>query len=308
MPATHPWTLMIVLATASTLPAQPPASRSTDNNQRLSVQQTGETSGQSGSRETNAQTGRGLEVERGSIPRLFSQERSRSNSTGQNGQNQRSSGRRSRTAGSQTEFIRNALRFDTNSDKQLAANELANLFHVLASSQQASTSVTQPQRTSTTSTSTQSTTTTNSNVQADANFIQRDSVRQALILFLQLALQFDANGDGLLSQPELFNLASGLLANDLSLLNAATQSAGQRSTTTSTSRNSVQTTTTTANQNIRPGQTSRVPQSEKQRSSTRNRKIRGEGSQTSNRPDRDPRPDTESNNRPRPSGDRQNAQ
>ncbi len=44
-----------------------------------------------------------------------------------------------------------------------------------------------------------------------------------------MALQFDTNSDGLLSQPELYTLANALLSNNIELRNVATQPTRRRS-------------------------------------------------------------------------------
>lgn len=270
------WSLPLVLCSMSTLSAQGPDRQpgSDGDNQpsqpSQAPQQSPNNSGlqnsdaSSGPRNQNAarRNQAPLDVESGAIPELFSRDQDRLQGRGQSGQ-QSNRGNRRRSDGDRTgssrEFIQNALKFDANSDQQLAANELANLFHVLASSQrnqrhndghppqqghQGGQNL-QPARpvTQTTRTTTSSSTGTGTS-QADANFIQRQSVREALLLFLQLSLQFDTNGDGLLSQAELRGLATALLNNDMGLLNAATQSGGRRAT----QQNRTQTTTTTTSQ------------------------------------------------------------
>lgn len=307
------WTLIVVLAftLASTLCAQPPGNRPATNSpsgndatQRASSQPGRASSESGGGRSPNATTGRDdLTVERGSIPQMFSQDRGQNNSANGRGKNQQSTGRGNQTSGGQKAFIQNALRFDSNADRKLAANELANLFHVLASSQQLPTSITQPRQTTT------STTSTTTSVQADANFIQRDSVRQALVLFLQLALQFDANGDGLLSQPELYNLATSLLANDMGLLNAAARQSGQQSrTTTTTTQSSIQSTGRSANQNIRLGTTVFPPRTGQRTGKAHPKNSSGDDSRPSGRPDRNKNPNTETSNGPPAADSEQNAQ
>ncbi len=131
------------------------------------------------------------------------------------------------------EFSNNALRFDTNSDGQLAANELTNLFLVLASSLQLQqtnyyNNLYQRQNNQASAPSTTTTSVTHSTsgygqpfANVNQRFAQRQDMRQAAFLFLQMAMQFDSNGDGLLSQAELLQLAGALIANDMNLLIAA---------------------------------------------------------------------------------------
>ena len=138
------------------------------------------------------------------------------------------------------EFSNNALQFDANGDGQLAANELTNLFLVLASTLkqdqddfynnmngsgrpqngQNNSSVTV--RTTTNQVTTNSTTSNLLSPGVSPRFAQRQDMRQAVFVFLTLAMQFDANGDGLLSQVELLQLAAALIANDMNFLNATT--------------------------------------------------------------------------------------
>jgi len=171
------------------------------------------------------------------------------------------------------EFSNNALRFDTNSDGQLAANELTNLFLVLASSLQLQqtnyyNNLYQRQNNQASAPSTTTTSVTHSTsgygqpfANVNQRFAQRQDMRQAAFLFLQMAMQFDSNGDGLLSQAELLQLAGALIANDMNLLNAAggisglqigsRQSPQQSLPVTTTTR---QTTRMTANSPARFGQ------------------------------------------------------
>ena len=290
MTAVHRWTLTILLFSTTTLwaqqstngPADPPSNADQSPSGRTPAQPPGPSTRPSRGSDAIPGNRGNLDVEQGSIPKLFSQDKNNGNQAVQQGPGQPKGGKK-QTAGGQRQFIQNALRFDANADRQLAANELANLFHVLASSQQRTivgTSV-QSSQISGGQQPFQNVTGNNISNQADAvAFIQRDSVRQALFLFLQLTLQFDANGDGLLSQPELFNLARALLQNNMGLLNAATQSTGGQRQTTSTNANRANTTTNGTVRNNTLIQTNGQPQSRQRRDNNVNsgdRNGRGDG-------------------------------
>lgn len=280
MKAILTWTFAIVLCSTSPVWGQRQTEPS-DNPQppnSPSPQRSGENSSSQNSNVPRSQAGTrangGLDVERGQIPELFSREQQQRGGGQRSQQNrgQRNQSGQNNRSGSQREFIQNALKFDANEDRQLAANELANLFHVLASGQyrqqngdgkvsgrppQVGIPVQQPATVSQTSqTTTVNTTGSTNSGTADSAFIQRQSVRQALLLFLQLALQFDTNGDGLLSQPELLGLANALLNNEMGLLNAATQSGGQSvSNRTSTTTSATTTQRSNSTTSGRQGQT-----------------------------------------------------
>ncbi|MEZ6124763.1 MAG: hypothetical protein R3C49_16565 [Planctomycetaceae bacterium] len=129
------------------------------------------------------------------------------------------------------------MKFDLNADRQLAPNELRNLFVVLVSQQQQ-----QQQQFNTIRSQAGSGAARNLSVGSATNSpggnsgtsgsvpIQGLAVQQAIPIFLRLALQFDANHDGQLNSAELTQLATALLQNNLSMLGAA-QSGGQSGST-----------------------------------------------------------------------------
>ena len=144
------------------------------------------------------------------------------------------------------EFTVNALRFDFNGDRQLAANELQNMFVFLASQQNQAIGpyVNGGYRRQLSQRlfgnggqgrTVQTTTTT-----MTAPVVQGLAIQRAAQVFLQLILQFDLNNDGMLSQTELMRFAQALLQNDLSLVNASNVARNRVATTAST--------TTTRNQ------------------------------------------------------------
>ena len=160
-------------------------------------------------------------------------------------------------------FSDNALKFDANGDGQLAANELTNLFLVLASTlkqdqddfynrmngrgrpQNGRNSSSVTVRTTTNQITTNSTTSNLLSPGVSPRFAQRQDMRQAVFVFLTLAMQFDANGDGLLSQVELLQLAAALIANDMNFLNATTGRSVAQSGNRQSQQQSTSVTTTT---------------------------------------------------------------
>ena len=273
-------TVAALLVSTATLWAQPSARGpgNADNNGGTSVttpQRPSPPSSQP-ARDMGASTGTrtapnpngGLNTETGSIPELFSRNRNQSGQTGQSRQQGRNGG-----SDAQREFVANAFKFDSNDDRQLAANELSSLFLVLASSLQQERfgddygfngnpgghpqkrnfnrrPVPQnrfnflPRRTSARNSTVRSSASNGTRVvPAQQTFIQRQSVREALLIFLQLALQFDTNGDGLLSQTELLALAASLLQNDFSLVQAVVQPTYGRTVSTNVNRQGRQNTT-----------------------------------------------------------------
>ena len=120
--------------------------------------------------------------------------------------------------------------FDFNNDQQLAAHELRNLFVLLVSQSQQQTAYrnTTPlsQRISNpyyTGSSANNGYLINTGTRG-SGIPQGQAIRQAILIFLRLVMQFDANGDGLLSQAELNLFADALLNNNLSLVGAAANS------------------------------------------------------------------------------------
>ena len=146
------------------------------------------------------------------------------------------------------EFTVNALRFDFNGDRQLAANELQNMFVFLATQQNQAIGPyvnggyrRQLRQRLLGNTGYgrvggfQTTTTTTTIGPA----VQGVAIQRAVQVFLQLILQFDLNNDGMLSQAELMRFAQTLLQNDMSLVNASNQArnrVGMTTTTTTTTR------------------------------------------------------------------------
>lgn len=128
------------------------------------------------------------------------------------------------------QFTENAMLFDFNNDQQLAAHELRNLFVLLVSQSQQQTAYR-----NTTPLSQRISNPSYKGSSANAGYLintgtrgsgipQGQAIRQAILIFLRLVMQFDANGDGLLSQAELNLFADALLNNNLSLVGAATNS------------------------------------------------------------------------------------
>ena len=150
--------------------------------------------------------------------------------------NQSASGGRTtgRNGDPRRQFTENAMRFDLNSDQQLAAHELRNLFVVLVSQMQA-----QQQQVFNPSNNNRNTGVpqnsglaanpaaagnTGGTVGGGTNGVsQNAAIQQAIFIFLRLVMQFDSNGDGLLSQAELNRFAQALLENDMNLAGAAAQ-------------------------------------------------------------------------------------
>lgn len=134
-------------------------------------------------------------------------------------------------------FLNNALLFDENSDNQLAANELRNLFILLISENNQNnyygygngfgfgngnrivggTRYDQANQNS-----------RNQGYQGAQFFgtapnVQGSSLEEAILLFLLLTLRFDTNGDGGLNPAEIQQFATALLNNELNLNQAANQ-------------------------------------------------------------------------------------
>lgn len=152
-------------------------------------------------------------------------------------------------------FLNNALLFDSNSDNQLAYNELRNLFILMISENSVNNNywrgidygsrigggVSYGQTPLNNSRPTNSNNQAfNSRSQAPALAIlladsiptvQGTTLRDATLLFLILTMQFDINGDGALDQSELQRFANALLNNQLNLTQAVQQLQPQRQPT-----------------------------------------------------------------------------
>ena len=152
---------------------------------------------------------------------------------GQRGANQNAQGRRSgvtRTDSPQ-QFTDNAMLFDIDGDSQLAAHELRNMFVILVSQQQEQQVNIRGNGSSPTNSNLQNTQgainqngsspMTSGSGGGGGQVAQGAAIRQAIFIFLQLVMQFDSNGDGLLSQAELQQFANSLLQNDMNLVGAA---------------------------------------------------------------------------------------
>lgn len=152
-------------------------------------------------------------------------------------------------------FLNNALLFDSNSDNQLAAHELSNLFLVLVSennqnnnyygnpwfnngiwslgtrydsanqNQPRQTAPSQPGGTGSMAIGGGGSGGSDINVfvGSGVSSLQGVQLQDALLLFLFLTLQFDQDGDGALNQSELSRFAARLLNNDLNLAGTAQQ-------------------------------------------------------------------------------------
>ncbi|MFY9257053.1 MAG: hypothetical protein WAO83_26610 [Fuerstiella sp.] len=243
------------------------ATGSTIGNQRSMQSESSQQAGRQSSRTQQQSNGRS-----GNQGQGFVGNRGGGNGSGSQGSNRTGSGnQRPGNQDPRREFSQNALRFDSNEDGYLAANELTNLFLTLASTMQQdhadfynNLNNRRPQAITGTiidnrrGTTTTTTTTTRSNQVVGSNsgsgslfnsvsarLAQRRDMRQAVFVFLQLAMQFDANGDGLLSQSELLQLDSALVANDLSLVAAASSVSGQAAGIQSAQQQSSSVTTTT---------------------------------------------------------------
>lgn len=120
-------------------------------------------------------------------------------------------------------FTENAMKFDLNRDRQLAAHELRSLFIVLTSQMQQQTQFTNttPLRNRVFNGNQNFSGTTSGNSGGGGGAPQGLAIRQAIFIFLQLVMQFDSNNDGLLSQAELNQFANALLQNNLNLAAAA---------------------------------------------------------------------------------------
>ncbi|MEZ6129029.1 MAG: hypothetical protein R3C59_10120 [Planctomycetaceae bacterium] len=205
--------------------------------------------------------GRELRTESGSIPDIFSRRANANNGANSpNNQQGRPASGRSGQNGLLRDFVDNALKFDSNDDRQLAAHELRNLFLVLTAGMQQQNSVqtgtgnSVPTNPSTVSVGNSAASSSTPQITpAQQPLIQQQSVRQAVLLFLQLALQFDLNGDGQLNALELQALALSLLQTDMNLVAAASTNASGRSGIQQTSMPRVASQPTT---NLRPS----VPQ------------------------------------------------
>ncbi len=139
-------------------------------------------------------------------------------------------GRRDSSGRDPRQFTNNAMLFDGDGDQQLAAHELRNMFVVLVSQQQqqqisirgnnpaGSNTSPQPFASNVNQVGSQA---GSAGLSGGAPIAQGTAIRQAILIFLQLVMQFDANGDGLLSQAELLQFANALSQYDMNLLAAA---------------------------------------------------------------------------------------
>lgn len=177
-------------------------------------------------------------VERGVLPDFMTRNYNQNTSAGNQGRSpgtrtaasggRRAAARSGRRSGSGSQrtsqasndevrnFTANAFQFDSNGDGQLAANELSNLFLVLTSSLDAEDTVA-PRNGPT-------------GLGPDIinqTLIQRQSVREAESVFLNLMMDFDRNADSLLNQGEVGTMATCLQQNNLSLIDASQQNATQ---------------------------------------------------------------------------------
>ncbi|MEP3481693.1 MAG: hypothetical protein ABJZ55_20790 [Fuerstiella sp.] len=156
----------------------------------------------------------------------------------------------------QQTFLNNAMLFDANSDRQLAANELKNLFILLVSEniqntqnhyygfgngfgnrfvggvQYGQSGLRRGRSTGNQNFVNQSRVAqlpTIGFLVSDAiPSIQSSSMQEAILLFLLLTLQFDVDGDGALDRAEIQRFATALLNNELNLNQAAVQAQRRR--------------------------------------------------------------------------------
>lgn len=154
----------------------------------------------------------------------------------QNGNRSEANGRAAGRETPQGEFTENAMRFDANSDSQLAAHELRNMFVVLVTQMQQQQIVQSSNSRQNQGRNQQPSTNGFSSSSGGNGFgggggqgavPQGLAIRQAIAVFLQLVMAFDANGDGQLSEGELNQFATALLQNNMNLANASAQARGR---------------------------------------------------------------------------------